>query len=73
MMRMIAGTLVDVGLGRLSPDDVTTLLDMRGRKGGRAARGLEVTRAPSHGLCLHHCFYEPEETNNGWMANVDGR
>lgn len=73
MMRMIAGTLVDVGLGRLSPDDVTSLLDMRGRKGGRAARGLEVTRAPSHGLCLHHCFYEPEETNNGWMANVDGR
>jgi len=65
MMRLISGTLVQVGLGRLTPNDVTELLEARGRKVVRLERGLEVFKAPAHGLTLEHCFYSiPSEE---WM------
>jgi tRNA pseudouridine38-40 synthase len=65
MMRMISGTLVEVGLGRLTPDDVSALLEARGRKAVRLERGLEVHKAPALGLTLERCFYGiPDEL---WM------
>ncbi len=51
MVRIIAGTLVDVGLGRLTPDDVEEALRVRDRT--RAGR-----TAPAHGLTLMAVFYE---------------
>jgi tRNA pseudouridine38-40 synthase len=53
MMRLISGTLVEVGLGRLSVEEIRTLLDAKGRKGGSGGR---VVKAPPNGLCLEHCF-----------------
>ena len=72
MMRMICGTLVEVGLGRLQPEDIATFLERKTRAGGKDKQGVQihVRKAPAHGLCLHHCFYEPEETNERWMNNV---
>ena len=60
MMRILSGTLVQVGLGKLSVADVATLLAARGRKELHAAGGPQVYRAPPHGLCLEQCFY-PED------------
>ena len=67
MMRMLSGTLVQVGLGKLSVDDVAALLRARGRKGVHDARGREVGppkavvfKAPPQGLCLETCFLEHE-------------
>ena len=57
MMRLIAGTLVQVGLGRMTADDVSALLAAKGRKAIHHERGLYVCKAPAHGLTLHCCFY----------------
>jgi tRNA pseudouridine38-40 synthase len=46
MVRILAGTLVDVGRGRLSPDDITRLLSDAG------ARKDAGSTAPAHGLTL---------------------
>ena len=46
MVRIIAGTLLDVGRGRLTPDDVAALL---GPSGDRQRAGMT---APAHGLTL---------------------
>lgn len=46
MVRIIAGTLVDVGLGRFKPEDIDAMLLARDRK---SAGGT----APAHGLYLH--------------------
>lgn len=49
-IRIIAGTLVDVGLCKFSPDDVKTMLDAKDRtKSGRTA--------PPHGLTLDQIYY----------------
>ena len=53
MMRLISGTLVQVGLGKLRADEVSELLAAR----GRAASG-GVFKAPAQGLCLERCFLE---------------
>lgn len=60
MMRMISGTLVQVGLGKLSVDDVRDLLAARGRRPSSHAneRPANVFKAPAHGLCLEHCFFD---------------
>ncbi|HMN95574.1 MAG TPA: tRNA pseudouridine(38-40) synthase TruA [Phycisphaerales bacterium] len=50
MVRIIAGTLVDVGRGRLRPDDVAVIRDARDR--GRAGQTL-----PAQGLCLRWVEY----------------
>jgi tRNA pseudouridine38-40 synthase len=50
MVRNITGTLVEVGLGRFTPDDVKRMLESRDRtKAGRTA--------PSQGLYLVHVSY----------------
>ena len=49
------GTLVGVGLGRLSLRDVTEALARKGRVSG----GGGPIKAPARGLCLDRCFYGP--------------
>ena len=50
MVRAIAGTLLEVGRGRLTPDDIETLF--AGKK-----RTLASPTAPSRGLCLMEVIY----------------
>ncbi|HEY9060273.1 MAG TPA: tRNA pseudouridine(38-40) synthase TruA [Pseudobacteroides sp.] len=50
MVRIIAGTLVDVGMGRISPDDMGDILESKDRT--RAGR-----TAPAHGLYLVEVYY----------------
>lgn len=50
MVRVIAGTLVEVGQGKRPPEDVPRLLADRDRK-------VSGMTAPSHGLCLMRVFY----------------
>ncbi|MCL4500219.1 MAG: tRNA pseudouridine(38-40) synthase TruA [Actinobacteria bacterium] len=50
MMRVVTGTLLDVGRGKLSPDDVKTILESKDRsKAGQTA--------PPHGLTLVEVAY----------------
>ena len=50
MIRIIAGTLVDVGLGRFEPQAVKDILDARDRtKAGKTA--------PAQGLTLETIYY----------------
>ena len=51
MVRAIAGTLIEVGLGKRTPESVTALLESR----DRAAAG---PTAPPHGLCLMKVEYD---------------
>jgi tRNA pseudouridine38-40 synthase len=53
MVRVIAGTLVEIGQGRRAPQDVARLL----LQGDRQVSGIT---APPHGLCLMQVFYPPE-------------
>jgi tRNA pseudouridine38-40 synthase len=54
MMRFVTGTLVEVGKGRLSLDQVARLVE-----GGPWPETLPPRqKAPARGLCLHECFYE---------------
>ncbi len=51
MVRIIAGTLLDAGIGKISPDDVKSMLDAKDREAaGRTA--------PGHGLYLWNVFYD---------------
>jgi len=50
MVRIIVGTLVSVGNGKLSPDDISPIIESRDRK--RAAM-----TAPPHGLYLQEVIY----------------
>jgi tRNA pseudouridine38-40 synthase len=50
MVRIIAGTLVEVGLGKLSPEDVGKLLTAPGKS-------TAAMTAPAKGLCLMEVFY----------------
>ena len=45
MVRIISGTLVEIGKGRLSPDIITRMFDEKDR-------ALGGTTAPTHGLTL---------------------
>lgn len=51
MVRIIAGTLVDVGRGKLSPDDIGRIIDAKDRR--EAGPTL-----PPNGLCLEWIKYE---------------
>ena len=51
MVRIIAGNLAEVGLGRRSPEDVGRVLGSRDRTRG----GIT---APAHGLCLEEVIYD---------------
>jgi tRNA pseudouridine38-40 synthase len=58
MMRMIAGTLVEVGLGRMTPDAVKGLIDDKARGPQHTQSAGRVRTAPAQGLCLKHVFYD---------------
>jgi tRNA pseudouridine38-40 synthase len=51
MVRIMAGTLIEVGLGRLEPDAVREIVAARDRR--RAG-----PTAPPHGLCLEEVEYD---------------
>lgn len=50
MARSIAGSLIDVGTGKLAPDNIKTILESR-------VRTSLVVTAPAHGLTLEKVFY----------------
>ncbi|KAF0216657.1 MAG: tRNA pseudouridine38-40 [Geobacteraceae bacterium] len=50
MVRMMVGTLVEVGVGRRQPEDVALLLE-------QPDSGSAGPTAPPHGLCLVEVFY----------------
>ncbi len=50
MVRIIVGTLVEAGLGKRSPDTISSLLQA-------PDRGAAGMTAPAHGLCLVDVFY----------------
>ena len=58
MVRIIAGTLLDVGAGRREPDDVATMLAARDRQAGGVT-------APAHGLTLTEVVYPGFSSANG--------
>ena len=59
MVRILAGTLCEVGAGRMDPDAIGGILASRDR--GRAGPTL-----PAKGLFLHHVSYDlPEEETRG--------
>ena len=58
MVRIIAGTLIDVGRGRLSADDIPAIL----ASGDRTRAGRT---APAHGLSLVEVFYPEKRTKSG--------
>jgi tRNA pseudouridine38-40 synthase len=61
MVRIIAGNLRDVGLARMTPDDLRALLESRDRTKG-------AMTAPAHGLCLEEVIYDdrlPERPDLG--------
>ncbi|MHB9146540.1 MAG: tRNA pseudouridine(38-40) synthase TruA [Symbiobacteriia bacterium] len=60
MVRIIAGTLLEVGAGRRDPDDLPQVLASKDR--GRAGRTL-----PPHGLCLMRVDYG--ESGGGGQEN----
>lgn len=51
MVRIMVGTLIDIGSGLLKPEAIQNTLDSRDRK-------LAGRTAPAHGLYLDHVFYE---------------
>jgi len=50
MVRIIVGTLLEVGAGRISPDDLPLIISSRDRN-------FAGPTAPAHGLCLMEVFY----------------
>lgn len=52
MVRNLVGTLVEVGIGKKSPDDFITILQKQDRR-------LAGPTAPAHGLVLEKVFYGP--------------
>lgn len=55
MVRILVGTLLQVGVGKLLPEDMAAILASRDR-------GLAGPTVPPHGLCLEKVFYEPSLT-----------
>ena len=53
MVRIMTGTLIEVGLGKRRPEEIKTILEQRDRQ---AAGYL----APPEGLCLERVFYEKQ-------------
>ena len=57
MVRIIAGTLIGVGSGKLAPGAIKRAIE----SGSRLDLGIT---APAHGLTLMEVFYEPHETES---------
>lgn len=53
MVRIMVGTLVEVGLGRYAPDDIPTMLEARDRQSAGST-------APPHGLYLQWIRFDPQ-------------
>ncbi len=51
MVRIISGTLLDVGIGKIDVDEIPEIIESKDRK--RAGKTL-----PAHGLCLMKVMYE---------------
>ena len=51
MVRIIAGTLVDVGIGKIKPEDISEIIESKDRK--RAGKTL-----PPQGLYLMEVYYK---------------
>ena len=69
MVRAIVGTLVDVGLGKSSPQDVRTIIEQK----NRSAAGTSV---PAHGLYLVRVDYPQsitEKLNQAWQQLPEKR
>ena len=54
MVRIMAGTLIDVGGGKLKPEDITGIIESKDRKNASAT-------APAKGLTMVECVYTGEE------------
>lgn len=65
MVRIIAGTLIEVGRGKFQPDDVTTILAAR----DRSAAGPTM---PPEGLCLLWIEYPPDTVLAGDARGAAG-
>lgn len=50
MVRIMAGTLIEVGIGKIEPKDIQSILASKNRE--KAGKTL-----PPQGLCLHEVFY----------------
>lgn len=50
MVRIIVGTLIEVGIGKKKPEDIITILEAKDRRKAGVA-------APARGLCLDKVFY----------------
>ena len=50
MVRIISGTLVDVGLGKIKPEEITNIIEAKDRT--KAGKTL-----PAHGLYLVEVYY----------------
>lgn len=66
MMRMISGTLVQVGLGTMSPTDVKMLLDSQSRTAASLTmhhnrQHVRAYKAPAQGLVLEKVFYSEND------------
>jgi tRNA pseudouridine38-40 synthase len=53
MVRILAGTLCYVGLGKIKPDDIPSIIESKDRR-------LSGKTLPAHGLCLDKVFYKEE-------------
>lgn len=51
MVRILTGTLIEIGLGKKAPEDVQAILESK-------VRNNAGMTAPSQGLCLEGVFYE---------------
>ncbi len=65
MVRNMAGTLVEVGRGRIEPDRILGILAGRDRT-------LAGIAAPAHGLCLVHVAYRHDTGASGAGGKGDG-
>lgn len=66
MCRGIAGTLVQVGLGRFAPDDLKSMLESKDRR-------LAGMSAPPHGLVLWKVFYSRKIAGAGHSKALHAR
>ena len=58
MMRIISGTLVNVGMGKLSEEAVADMIRQKpAGQDGRQPKVAGAYCAPPHGLCLDAVFY----------------
>lgn len=64
MVRALVGTLIEVGTGKRTPEELARLL-------AGASREAAGPTAPAHGLVLDEVFYPPEWQPEGGCARTD--